>query len=182
MESLGTSAAWQTPAVSTNPYAAPSYAPLPAYGSQRTNGSGTRIATIVCGILTAIYGGFYTLASLIAAVGLMFAGTAAFSFASQNSNLTSNDEARMVGMAAGAVAAVVLFLAMFVIVLIGGIQMARFRKWGLSLAASILCVVPALLACFSFNPCTILFNVPGAALGFWGILMLCNASVKQQFR
>ena len=88
----------------------------------------------------------------------------------------------MVGMAAGAVATVVLFLAMFVTVLIGGIQMARLRKWGLSLTASIFCVVPALLACFTFNPCSIMINIPGAALGFWGIVMLCNASVKQQFR
>ena len=84
----------------------------------------------------------------------------------------------MVGMVVG----VILAMAMYATVLIGGIQMARLRQWGLALTASIFSILPMILGIVTLNPCSIAMTVPGVALGIWGIVMLCNASVKRQFR
>ena len=184
VDGFGSNAGWQAPVVSTNPYAAPAYSPTPNYGSYgqpRSDGSGARTATRVCGILMAVFGGFYTFASLITAV-LLLTGSALVGLASQESNLRSTEQARLAGIMVGMVVGIVIAIAWYVTILIGGIQMARLRQWGLAMTASVFCIVTLVFTLFTFNPCAIAMNVPAAALGIWGIIMLCNAAVKRGFR
>jgi hypothetical protein len=59
-----------------------------------------------------------------------------------------------------------------VVILLGGIQMIRLQTWGLGIAASVLCLVPCI------SPCVIM----GIPCGVWGLVVLCNAKVKESFQ
>ena len=56
-------------------------------------------------------------------------------------------------------------------ILAGGIQMIRFKVWGLGLAACILSMLPCNCFC-----------VLGFLIGIWGTIMLSLSSVRAAFR
>ena len=63
-----------------------------------------------------------------------------------------------------------VFLA--VLVLVGGIKMKKLESYSLSMAASIIAVIPC------FSPCCLL----GLPIGIWALMVLSDVNVKSSFR
>jgi hypothetical protein len=74
----------------------------------------------------------------------------------------------------GPVAAVIQIAFVFVnaLIIVGAIQMLRFRAWGLALAASILALV-------NFGNCCC---VPGFPVGIWSVVVLSLSDVREAFQ
>jgi hypothetical protein len=81
------------------------------------------------------------------------------------------DEAYATGVVIGQIMAVVLSGIVMLTILAGGIQMIRFKVWGLCLAACILTIMPC--------NCFCLLGLP---IGIWGTVMLSLGSVRSAFR
>jgi F0F1-type ATP synthase membrane subunit a len=77
----------------------------------------------------------------------------------------------MVGSMIGSIVGVGLSILVFILILSGGIQMMRFKTWGLALTASIL----------TFMPCNCPFFCIGIPLGIWAIIMLSLRDVREAF-
>ena len=74
----------------------------------------------------------------------------------------------------GPVAAVIqsIFLLLNIVILIGAIQMVRFKMWGFSLAASILAMV-------NIGTCCCILGLP---VGIWSTIVLVQPQVKKAFK
>ena len=159
----------QSPAAkSANPYSAPAAAAT-ARRKSNGSGSGSRTATMVCGILLAIYAGGQT---IIMTIVLVLRGVQGVMIPpAMRENMSEQQQAALVGTQVGMVVAFV-FAYLFLLLMLGGaIQMARLKTWGLALTACILALLPC--------NCPLCFG--GLALGIWGITMLCLPSVRKAF-
>ena len=58
-----------------------------------------------------------------------------------------------------------------VVQLVGGVQMARLRSWGLALTSAIVSLLPC--------TCTALFSIP---VGIWALIVLRDPAVKSKYR
>lgn len=74
----------------------------------------------------------------------------------------------------GALPAVIhsLFVILNIVIMIGAIQMLRFKMWGYSLTASI-------LAMLNFGTCCCVLGLP---VGIWSIIVLSQPHVKKSFK
>ena len=64
------------------------------------------------------------------------------------------------------------FAILNVVIIVGAIQMLRFRMWGYALTASILAIV-------NFGTCCCILGIP---VGIWSIVVLSQAHVKKAFK
>jgi hypothetical protein len=107
---------------------------------------------------------------VVVAMSLFFQGIATFAM-SDRLHSDGEDAAFAVGSVAGQIAFVVLSGIVMLTILAGGIQMIRFKVWGLCLAACILTIMPC--------NCFCLLGLP---IGIWGTVMLSLGSVRSAFR
>lgn len=114
---------------------------------------------------------FYAVAQIvIVGLSLVFHSSAAFSMMDRLRE-QGEDEAFAAGVVAGQIFAVVVSGVVMLTILAGGIQMIRFKVWGLCLAACILTMMPC--------NCFCLLGMP---IGIWGIVMLSLSPVRSAFR
>jgi hypothetical protein len=64
-----------------------------------------------------------------------------------------------------------IFVLVAILILVGGIQMLRFKTWGLALTASILSMV-------NVGSCCCILGLP---IGIWALIILLASDVQQQF-
>lgn len=64
------------------------------------------------------------------------------------------------------------FLILNIVILIGAIQMVRFKMWGYSLTASILAMI-------NIGTCCCILGLP---VGIWSIIVLLQPQVKNEFK
>jgi hypothetical protein len=157
-------------ALPTNPYAAPAAAAPQAKktraGKKR---GGAEITTIVCGIFLAIYAGGQLIVTVV--VMLLRGVQSAMLPPAMMENMSEQQRAMLVGMQIGQIVGLVIGIAIMLLMLAGGVQMARLKMWGLALTASILALMP----------CNCPFCFVGIPLGIWGITMLCLPAVRKAF-
>lgn len=142
--------------------------PVPRKTGRANTGerTGAEIATMICGGCLV----FYATAQVIVVILSMFMqGAAAFSMMERLGE-GGNDQARATGFVVGQIIAVALSGFVMLTILAGGIQMMRFKTWGLCLAACILTMMPC--------NCFCLLGLP---IGIWGTAMLSQSSIKSKF-
>ena len=150
-----------------NPYSAPAVAAAPTARPHSGERVGAEIATMICGGCLI----FYASAQIVfVTLSLLFQGTAMFATMSQLRG-RGEDEAFATGVVAGQVMFVVVGGIVMLTILAGGIQMIRFKTWGLSLTACILTILPC--------NCFCLLGLP---IGIWGTIMLSLSSIRSTFR
>lgn len=128
--------------------------------------SGPQIATMICGGCLMCYAAcqlvFVILSLFIQGIG----GLAAVDRIRDQGGDAATAAGVMVGQALGVGLGAVVMLT----ILGGGVQMIRFKSWGLCLAASILTIVPCNCFCLA-----------GLPIGIWGTIMLLIPSVRSSF-
>lgn len=154
-------------AQNSNPYSAPRPVPAREAAKRSSGRSGTEIATMICGgCLTC-----YAVAQIFfTALTLFMQSATSFAVLDRLSD-QGEDAAFAIGTAAGQIAAVIVSGAVMFTILAGGIQMIRFKVWGLCMAACILTMMPC--------NCFCLLGLP---IGIWGMIMLSLGSVRSAFR
>jgi hypothetical protein len=151
-----------------NPYTSPSgYSSSPSKPSRSSGRSGAQITTMVCGGFLI----FYAIVQLVLAIVMMAMRGATMMPALGQLPVDADQRAFMVGSTIVSIIVVGLTILVSVIILIGAIQMMRFKTWGLALTASIL----------TFLPCNGAFCCIGIPLGIWGIIMLSLRDVREAF-
>lgn len=65
----------------------------------------------------------------------------------------------------------VVSMGLSVLVILGGMRMRNLEAWGLSMAASIVAIIPCFVCCFT-----------GIPFGIWAVIVLLNDEVKRSFR
>ena len=83
---------------------------------------------------------------------------------------TQDMQKQSVGPVAAAIQSV--FLLLNIVILIGAIQMLRFKMWGYSLTASILAMI-------NIGTCCCILGLP---VGIWSVVVLSQAPVKNAFK
>jgi xanthine/uracil permease len=109
---------------------------------------------------------------ILVTLSLFFQGIASFAMLDRLKE-QGEDNAFVMGSVAAQIAIVVIGGMAMLTILAGGIQMIRFKVWGLCLAACILTMLPCVCNCF----CLL-----GLPLGIWGTVMLSLSSVRSAFR
>jgi len=151
----------------SNLHSAPRLAAPRPTRSQLGTRSGAELATMICG-------GFLTLyaAAQLAYVTLCLLLQGAVSLVVlDRMSEQSKDGPAMTGSFTFQVVLTLATGAAMLTTLAGGIQMIRFKVWGLGLAACILSMLPCNCFC-----------VLGLPLGIWGTIMLSLSSVRSAFR
>ena len=144
-----------------NPYASPAFAPFQS-PDPREQVKGRVIAPAIALIVVGVVG---------LAVSLFN-----FGFSFTEPVIDPNAPEFIQGMQAGATGPVVavvqgIFCLVNLFLIGGGVQMARFRTWGISLAASV-------LAMLNFGTCCCIVGLP---VGIWSLVILLQPDVKAAF-
>jgi phage FluMu protein Com len=152
----------------SNPYSAPRLtAAIPARPRRKGERTGAEIATMICGGCLTVY----AVAQIIfVTISLFMHSAASFAMLDRLKD-QGGSSAAAVGNVAGQIFAVVLSGIVMLTILAGGIQMIRFKVWGLCLAACILTMAPCNCFC-----------ILGLPIGIWGTVMLSLSSVRSAFR
>jgi hypothetical protein len=146
---------------SANPYASPAFAPLQSPDPRQ------RVQSKV-------------LAPAVALIVVGVAGLAVsifnFAFSFTEPMIDPNAPKIIQDMQAGATGPLVsviqgIFCLLNSFLILGGVQMARFRTWGLALAASVAAMV-------NFGTCCCVVGLP---VGIWSIVVLMSEDVKLAF-
>ena len=150
----------------SNPYTPPRPAAARKARPRGGSGNGAQIATMICGGFLI----FYAAAQLLFVTISLFAhGVGSFAMLDRMTE-RGEDAASGLGSAAMQIGGVVLSGIVMCTILAGGIQMIRFKVWGLCLAACILTMMPCNCFC-----------VLGLPIGIWGTVMLSLGSVRSAF-
>jgi DNA-directed RNA polymerase subunit M/transcription elongation factor TFIIS len=152
----------------SNPYSAPRLTPaIPVRSRGKGARTGAEIVTMICGGCLI----FYAVLQMIAVLISFVQGTGFFYMASDFRERFADSPDLASRVILVKVVATIIALIQPSFALAGGIQMIRFKVWGLCLAACILTMVP----CNGF--CLL-----GLPLGIWGTVMLSLGSVRSVFR
>jgi DNA-directed RNA polymerase subunit M/transcription elongation factor TFIIS len=152
----------------TNPYSAPRLTPaIPARPRRKGARTVAEIVTMICGGCLTVY----AVAQIIFVTISLFMHSAASFAMLDRLKSQGGDTASAMGSVAVQIFAVVLSGIVMLTILAGGIQMIRFKVWGLCLAACILTMAPCNCFC-----------ILGLPIGIWGTVMLSFGSVRSAFR
>ena len=151
-----------------NPYSAPKAAPAIPVRSRKGERTGAEIATMICGGCLIVYA---VAQIILVTVSVFFQSVVTFGTGDRFFRREGVDEEFATLLVTGHIVAVVLRSLVMLAILAGGIQMIRFKVWGLCLTACILTMVPC--------NCFCLLGLP---IGIWGTVMLSLASVRSAFR
>ncbi|MCC6127076.1 MAG: zinc ribbon domain-containing protein [Pirellulales bacterium] len=152
-----------------NPYQSPQYAgqagsefqPSPAYAINRV--SGPAVGLIVMG----------SLGLLLQIVSLFFSLFLQFGAVGNNPNAQPMPGFAQPDFGIGfAIVSHALGLGLSVLVFVGGLKMKKLENYGLSMAASIVAVIPC------FSPCCLV----GIPIGIWALVVLNDPYVKSSFK
>ncbi|MBI2479838.1 MAG: hypothetical protein HYV60_14750 [Planctomycetia bacterium] len=147
------------------PYSTPKPAGARAARPQQRGRTGAEIATMICGGCLIAYAAVQI---IFVTISLFVSGAASFAVLDRVKEQGGNNAA--MGIVAGQILAVVLSGVVMFTILAGGVQMIRFKVWGLCLAACILTMMPCSYLC-----------ILGLPIGIWGIVMLSLGSVRSAF-
>ena len=148
-------------------YSVPTRAVVTPAKPSRSVRSGAEIATMICGGILV----FYAVAQMIVVTLSLFMQTPATLGAMGRMREAGEDPAFATGFVVGQILMVAVTGLAMLTILAGGIQMMRFKVWGLCLAACILTMMPCNCFC-----------VLGLPIGIWGTIMLSLAPVRSAFR
>jgi hypothetical protein len=146
---------------SSNPYASPAFTPFQSPDPRQRVQS--KVFAPACALIV---------------VGVAGLAVSIFNFAFSFTEpvIDPNAPEFIQGMQAGATGPLVsviqgIFCLLNLFLILGGVQMARFRTWGLALAASIAAMI-------NFGTCCCVVGLP---VGIWSIVILLNDEVKLAF-
>ena len=134
--------------------------------SRKAERTGAEIATMICGGCLILYA---VAQIILVTMSLFFQSVVGFG-AMESFRGEGVDEAYATGVVVGQIMAVVLSGIVMLTILAGGIQMIRFKAWGLCLAACILTMIPC--------NCLCLLGLP---FGIWGTVLLSQGPIRSAF-
>jgi hypothetical protein len=135
--------------------------PSPASGVSEMV-SGPAIGLIITGILNIIFAAGRTIITMLGVGGHMMQGTGNPEFEKMFTAMMGT-----FGLALG-----ILGVLGGILILLGGVKMKRLEAYGLSIAASIIAMIPCLSTCC----------VVGLPIGIWALVVLSKPEVKSSFR